>query len=279
LDDLTLISSGLQLNEDGIWRAKNISQISYPANGNEASSAIEEDSFWFNHRNTCIATIVANHPPRNGGSIFDIGGGNGYVSLGLQRAGFCTTLVEPGYTGCQTAKLRGIENVVCATTETAGFKKHSMPAVGLFDVIEHIEDDVAFLKSLHGKMIAGGRLYATVPAYSALWSQEDVVAGHFRRYTLQSFSRILATAGFEVEFATYIFRFLPIPIILLRSLPYRLGFSRKESSSRKNGRDHAADNSRINAWLSSLLRSESKNIRENKRMHFGGSCLVVANSI
>jgi hypothetical protein len=38
---------------------------------------------------------------------------------------------------------------------------------------------------------------ATVPAFSFLWSEEDVLAGHFRLYTLSSISKVLKSSGFE----------------------------------------------------------------------------------
>jgi len=50
-----------------------------------------------------------------------------------------------------------------------------------------------------------------------LWSNEDVHAGHYRRYT-KSMSNILKEAGFRIEFSSYIFSILPFPIFLLRSI-------------------------------------------------------------
>ena len=90
------------------------------------------------------------------------------VSLALARAGFDIALVEPGCTGAANAKRRGLETVICATADTAEFKPHSLSAIGLFDVVEHIEDDFSFLRSLRGLMKEKGRLYITVPAYSFL---------------------------------------------------------------------------------------------------------------
>jgi hypothetical protein len=62
--------------------------------GNEACYQIEESSFWFKHRNACIEAAVKCHPPRSGGPIFDVGGGNGFVARGLMRAGFETVFLN-----------------------------------------------------------------------------------------------------------------------------------------------------------------------------------------
>jgi SAM-dependent methyltransferase len=276
--DIQAISTGLQLGDDGIWYSTDIESISYPSEGNDSCFAIEENSFWFRHRNNCIASVVKSYPPENNGTIFDIGGGNGFVSLGLANSGFNVALVEPGKVGASNAKQRGLSNVICATTNTAKFIEHSLPAVGLFDVIEHIEDDLAFLKSVRELMKKNALLYVTVPAYSFLWSAEDVFAGHFRRYDLGSILNVLQLAGFQVEFSSYIFRFLPIPVFLLRTMPYKLGLSKTERISNTTSRDHAVKGGAMSDILDSILQSEINNLNNRKAMPFGGSCLIVAKS-
>jgi SAM-dependent methyltransferase len=274
--DIETISSGLQLGDDGIWYSKDIEDISYPAEGNDSCFAIEDNSFWFRHRNNCIASVVNSYPPESNGTIFDIGGGNGFVSSGLASSGFNVALVEPGEIGAANAKKRGLSNVICATTNTAKFNQHSLPAVGLFDVIEHIEDDLTFLKSIKGLMRKNARLYVTVPSYSFLWSAEDVFSGHFRRYDLGRIVKTLQLAGFQVEFSSYIFRFLPIPIFFLRSIPHKLGLSRAARSSDATSREHAVKGGVIPAILNPILQSEINNLNNRKAMRFGGSCLIVA---
>lgn len=274
--DIKSISSGLHLGEDGIWYDSDTQDISYPSEGNEFCFAVEESSFWFRHRNSCIACVVEAYPPEDHGTIFDVGGGNGFVSLGLAKAGFDVAIVEPGRIGAANAKRSGLKNVICATIHSARFNPHSLPAVGLFDVIEHMEDDLSFLKSMRDLVKKGGFLYLTVPTYSFLWSQEDVLAGHFKRYTKRTISEVLKFAGFELRFASYIFRVLPIPIFLFRVLPYRIGLTRNKKTIANVARDHAVNGGLFASVLGTVLSSEIENLRNKKAMHFGGSCLVVA---
>ncbi|MCU0753791.1 MAG: class I SAM-dependent methyltransferase [Xanthomonadales bacterium] len=278
--DVAQIAPNCQLGPDGIWYADRDSAVSYPAHGHASCAQVEEASFWFNHRNACVVAAVCRFPPPPGEVIFDVGGGNGYVSLGLLRAGYCVAVVEPGVTGARNARQRGIPVVLCATTTAAGFAPASLGAIGLFDVIEHIQDDLQFLKSMRALLKTGGRLYATVPAYPALWSAEDVDAGHFRRYTLAAICRKLRAAGFALEFESYIFRPLPIPIFLLRALPARLGFRRRRPSpDAQVSRDHLVGQDAPSRWLCKILASELKHLRAGTPMAFGGSCLVVARAI
>lgn len=67
--------------------------------------------------------------------------------------------------------------------------------VGLFDVLEHVENDVAALETLGRKLKAGGSLLITVPAMPWLWSSHDTTHHHYRRYTARSLRRVIAAAG------------------------------------------------------------------------------------
>jgi hypothetical protein len=58
------ISESLRLGDNGIFYAGASEAISYPEEGNEACIQIEDQSFWFRHRNECIRELVRNFPPR-----------------------------------------------------------------------------------------------------------------------------------------------------------------------------------------------------------------------
>jgi SAM-dependent methyltransferase len=280
LVDLSLnvhdFATNLELGEQGIWFARGNSNVSYPSAGNQACFQVEDHSFWFQHRNRCITSIVSGFPPA--GAIFDLGGGNGFVSLGLQRAGWQSIVVEPGVAGAVNARKRGLETVVCATLEGAGFRPHSLPAAGLFDVLEHIEEDDHFLRTLHHLLIAGGRIYLTVPAYRWLWSSEDVLAGHFRRYTLSSLASVLGRSGFGVEFASHVFSAFPVPILLKRTIPSLLG-RRKAETIDEAIKELSGRSSTLVRLADRAFEWELGRLERKKTIPAGSSCLVVAKSI
>lgn len=269
------IATNLECGEHGIWFAKKRSLISYPEHGNLQCLQIEDGSFWFKYRNKCILEAIRIFPAE--GAIFDVGAGNGYVSLALKNAGFDTVIIEPGFQGAMNAHARGLNPVICSTLEDAGFRNHSIPSVGLFDLLEHIKDDIGLLGTIKNLLIPSGRLYITVPAYSFLWSVEDDHAGHHRRYTTKSLSTKLESVGFDINLSTYIFGPLPIPIFIFRSIPSRFGF-KTTSDFKRTQKEHCHNKSLLGSLLNWALDKELRALRNNRRIPVGGSCLLVATS-
>jgi hypothetical protein len=264
------------VEENGIFFSKNKSEVSYPEDGNESYFKLEDNSFWFKHRNNCIISLAKKIAHDK--IFFDIGGANGFIAKGLEENGIKTVLIEPGTTGCINAKMRGLTNIICSTLEDVGFKINSLPAAGLFDVLEHIQDDLFFLKTINAYMQAEGSLFITVPAYRFLWSKEDVEAGHYRRYTLSKLKRTLENAGFKIEYSTYIFSFLILPIFLFRSIPGFLGLAKheKEQSEKEH---NINDKGLIAKIVAKFSQFELKQIAKNRKIPFGGSCLIVAKKL
>jgi SAM-dependent methyltransferase len=271
--DLADYASNL-LKKDGILFPEVSTAISYPKTGNSFCHQLEETSFWFNHRNNCIAASVKKH--LSGKLFFDVGGGNGFVSAALQQHGLETVLIEPGIAGCINAKKYGVKHVICSTLEHAAFKTNSLPAVGLFDVIEHIANDASFLQSIFGYLEPGGVLFVTAPAYSLLWSADDDKAGHFRRYTIRSLKKKLQIAGFEIDYSTYIFSILPPIIFLLRTIPFKLGIKQSPRQKRRYKREHEVKSGLVQKILASIWKIELNIIKQGRKISFGGSCLLVA---
>jgi SAM-dependent methyltransferase len=273
--DIARLAPALTQDAEGIWRAARHGHVDYPDEANAFCFAVEEQSFWFAYRNRFIVAAVRNFPPA--GPIADIGAGNGFVSLGLQRAGFPTIVIEPGPAGARNARSRGLDPVICATLGEAAFAPGSLDAAGVFDVLEHIEDDRGFLRTLHDVLAPGGRLYVTVPAFQALWSSEDDLVGHHRRYSIKQLSDCLQATGFAVDYATYLFAPLPLPLFLLRTLASRLGRRTTLDPARTAAELKPPSGLAVRA-INFLLDREVKRIERRRSMWTGTSCLVVARS-
>ena len=270
--DLEALAPGLCRREDGIWFSGRQTSVSYPPHGNAGWREIEDRSFWFRHRNRCIVSLVRRFRPD--GTFLDIGGGNGYVAKGLAEAGISCALLEPGFDGALAARARGIDPVICARLEDIDPGSPGIAAAGMFDVLEHIEDQTGALKKVNELLMPGGRLFLTVPAYQALYATDDATAGHFRRYTRSGLIRVLAAAGFRVEFASYIFALLPLPVLLFRTVPSRLGL-RIGILPEHIAAEHAPKGL-PGRLMDRLLDVEYRRINAGRTVPFGSSCLCCA---
>lgn len=247
-------------------------EISYPAHGNSSCAQVEDHSFWFKHRNECISALVRQFSPA--GTFADIGGGNGFVARQLQDDGHEITLIEPGPDGARHARERGIRHVICSSLEQLDGAKHIYDAIGAFDVVEHISDDADFIRRLSQLLAPSGYFFSTVPAHQWLWSMADDEAGHFRRYTMETYQDLLAP-HFDVQFSSYFFQPLILPIAVLRSLPYRLGI-RSSSTDASASREHGTDGGLSAVVLSRLLHPEVPRIAALKSLSFGSSLIIAA---
>jgi SAM-dependent methyltransferase len=85
--------------------------------------------------------------------------------------------------------------------------------IGLFDVLEHVEADVASLAALRELLTDRGVILVTVPAFPWLWSQHDERHHHMRRYTRSSLAKAAKKAGLKVRYASY-FNFFLFPLAI-----------------------------------------------------------------
>ncbi len=69
-------------------------------------------------------------------------------------------------------------------------------AVIALDVLEHFDDDAAFVRKVKARLNAGGRAIVKVPAQSALYGPMDKASGHYRRYDDAPLRQLFEREGF-----------------------------------------------------------------------------------
>ncbi len=74
----------------------------------------------------------------------------------------------------------------------------SADTVVAVNVLEHVEDDGAFLRTAHRLLSPGGHLLLYVPALPAIYGTLDEAFEHHRRYTRAGLDERLRSAGFRV---------------------------------------------------------------------------------
>ena len=67
-----------------------------------------------------------------------------------------------------------------------------------FEVLEHIQDDAAALKTWREQLEPRGHLLISVPAHSTRFGVSDRYVGHYRRYDRGALQNLLEGAGFEI---------------------------------------------------------------------------------
>jgi SAM-dependent methyltransferase len=247
--------------------------IEYPESGHTSIVAVEDASFWFQNRNRAITAVLRRYPPP--GPIWDVGAGNGFQARHLEREGYPVVVVEPGPDGCANARGRGVGTVIQSTLEALFLPSGSLAALAYFDVLEHLESPGPLLEESLRVLRAGGRIYLTVPAYNWLWSHEDVLAQHKRRYTAGALRELLQSAGLDIEYLSYYCRPLLLPIFLLRTLPYRL--LRRKAPAEGTTRSHQhAPPAPARAVLDHLLARECRVLENGSERRFGASLICVA---
>jgi SAM-dependent methyltransferase len=135
--------------------------------------------------------------------VLEVGCGTGNVLRVLERkcAGGSVFGVELFGEGVEYARRR----VNCPVTTgdiRDGHPGAPFDIIGMFDVLEHIEDDLTTLRQIGDVLTARGRILLTVPAHPELWSDFDVASHHHRRYTEASLRAVFGQAGFTVEYLT-----------------------------------------------------------------------------
>jgi 2-polyprenyl-3-methyl-5-hydroxy-6-metoxy-1,4-benzoquinol methylase len=78
----------------------------------------------------------------------------------------------------------------------------------LLDVIEHLPDDLQALRQARDALKPGGYLFITTPAFPQLWSYNDDMAHHLRRYRGSDFVRLARESGLTLCDSRYFMFFL-----------------------------------------------------------------------
>jgi SAM-dependent methyltransferase len=234
---------------------------------------VEERHWWYRGRRAVLDAVLDGLGPlRAGGGearILDAGCGSGRNMVALARRG-AVTGVELAPQSLEVARARELGPVL------AGSLDHPLPleddafdlAVAL-DVLEHVADDGTALRELGRVLAPGGRLLVTVPQYTWLWGEHDVLAHHHRRYTRTTLLGRAADAGFMSERVTAFNTILLAPIAAARLIQRA---RRRAQPASDLGRTPQGP---VNAALERILRTEAALIRRGRDLPAGVSLLAV----
>ncbi|MHC5066684.1 MAG: class I SAM-dependent methyltransferase [Planctomycetota bacterium] len=187
----------------------------------EQFAELEENHFWFRGRRRIFFELIGQHLGESGDrEILEIGCGAGGMLGPLGKYGRVTGMdISQDY--IQFCRSRGYERVLTGSGYELPFPDDSFDLVALFDVIEHIPDDERVLSEVRRVLKPGGKIFLSVPAYQFLYSQNDRVAHHCRRYTAGRLRKVMRAAGLRPGKVSYFNTFL-FPLILPAVLVLKL---------------------------------------------------------
>lgn len=144
--------------------------------------------------------------PHLGESPLEIGAGTGDYAEVWARPGRVLTVSEadPGRLAGLRARYPDRTDVVVRELEVPITETAEHSAVVAYNVLEHIEDDVAALRSFAGLVRPGGKVVLIVPAFEIAMSDFDREIGHYRRYRTKGLTRALVAAGLRPVTVRYV---------------------------------------------------------------------------
>lgn len=173
---------------------------------------LEEDRhWWFASRTRAILAYLdryvgAGEPGRR---VLDVGCGAGNMAHHLAHYGQVTG-VDLNSRPLEIARQRGLQ-VQEGSADDLPFDDQTFDLVTLLDVVEHVPNEHGVFSEcrrvLRGPDLRqgkpGGKLLVTVPALMWLWSNNDVLNAHQRRYTRKELNQKLSHHGFKVLRSSY----------------------------------------------------------------------------
>jgi SAM-dependent methyltransferase len=169
----------------------------------------DESYWWYRVRREIIADTVLRFVP-TGASLLDFGCGHGATAERLAHSGYrllVTDLAESARARCLRRQLE-----VVAPEDLEEHRGTGFDGVLVCDVLEHVEDDAALLLRLRHLLRPGGILLVTVPACEFLWSGEDYVSEHVRRYNSRGLVSVFRSAGLDLLWKSH-FNTLLFPVV------------------------------------------------------------------
>jgi SAM-dependent methyltransferase len=146
-------------------------------------------------------------------------------------------------------------------------------AAFLLDVIENLPDDLQALQQARDALKPGGYLFVTTPAFPQLWSYNDEMAHHLRRYRRVDFVRLARESGLTLCDSRYCMFFLSPAYWLSRIKPT---FATMSLAQKKEliSKQYQVPGPLLNGMLSSIFAAKTP-LGHHVRFPWGTSILAV----
>ncbi|HEY9870823.1 MAG TPA: class I SAM-dependent methyltransferase [Candidatus Obscuribacterales bacterium] len=230
----------------------------------------EPANFWFRSRNKLILWALQQFAP-GARNFLEIGCGTGFVLQAVaarfpQLEIYGSELFAEGL----SFAARRVPTARLLELDARDIRFDSrFDAIGMFDVLEHIDDDRLVLEQVFKALTPGGTMFISVPQHRFLWGPSDVSCHHYRRYEKQELVSKVQQAGFNV-LATTSFVSLLLPLMIASRWCQRRFCHRHTVMSELQVRGL------LGAFLEGVLSFELFLVRRGLSWPAGGSLFLVA---
>ncbi len=237
---------------------------------------LEDRHWWFLGRKAIFMHLLARLALPTRPRVLDLGCGMGGMLGELSSLGGGADVVgaDVAQEALAHCHLRGFTKTMRAHGQSLPFPDASFDLVTAFDTLEHIPQEAETLTEILRILKPGGTLFLSVPAYQFLYTHQDRIVHHQRRYTASGLETKLAIAGFRVQKASYINFFL-FPLIL----PVVLAVKALQFITRSQPGNRTNVGVPVPLWMNTLLAnifSAERHVLAQLSVPAGHSLVVIA---
>jgi 2-polyprenyl-3-methyl-5-hydroxy-6-metoxy-1,4-benzoquinol methylase len=149
--------------------------------------------------------------PHLGQRILEVGAGIGTIASKMAERNAMSeiTAIEPAENlfeqlQATASQLRNVTAMQVTSQELASTRPQQFDSIVYVNVLEHILDDAAEMRTAFDLVAPGGSLGVFVPAMPRLYGSLDYKSGHHRRYDKARLREVIAGAGFEIVDLRYL---------------------------------------------------------------------------
>lgn len=236
--------------------------------------------FWYRGRHRFLLAAVDRFLTETGirKDVIDLGGGvGGWIQFLTQHRSHCLGQIALADSSLDALTLAGPILPPKAQRYQIDLMRLRMreqwDAAFLLDVIEHLPEDLQALRQARDALKPGGYLFVTTPAFPQLWSYNDEMAYHLRRYRLADFERLARESGLTLCDNRYFMFFLSPAYWFSRIKPSFATMS-SEQKNQLISKQHQVPAPIINELLSAVFALETP-LGHNVKFPWGTSILSV----
>jgi ubiquinone/menaquinone biosynthesis C-methylase UbiE len=185
---------------------------------------LEQHYWWFVGVRAMVRSLLSLSPGQDClGRVLDIGCGTGALLDQLQARSAELWGLDISHEALKYCALRGHKHLILADAANVPFPSASFDVITAIGVIEHLEDDYAFLLEIKRLLKPDGSFIMLTSSFPFLWSMHDTANEHKRRYYLRQLNQQINQLGFvTIRFSHLNFLLFPIiaPMLLFHRFIY-----------------------------------------------------------